>query len=77
MHHQQHQQPPKNRQQHQTNSADNDISPWDGRTGGGGDVAHKQLVTNLQSNRTHYIEHIKAIGERTTWRLDPSVDPKK
>lgn len=38
---------------------------WGRVEGGGGDVAHKQLVTVTQSNRTHYIEHIKAIGERT------------
>lgn len=28
-------------------------------------VAGKQLVTIARSNHTHYVEHIKAIGERT------------
>lgn len=29
-------------------------------------VAEKQLVTIARSNHTHYVEHIKAIGERTS-----------
>lgn len=46
-----------------------------GQGGGGGGtgsgtvghagVAGKQLVTIARSNHTHYVEHIKAIGERT------------
>lgn len=47
---------------------DSDLTSVAGGGGGGHVVAtggSKQLVTITESNRTHYVEHIKTIGERT------------